>query len=368
MLIEPVNGSSGRRRVRAFLRLCVAGFAISFSAIAQAEDAPPLRERLKATPFGIAWEAYANGNSDIWVMKADGSGAVNLTSTVDVNEHYPQISPDGKHICFNVDTGEGRTAVRSLWVMDIDGKNRTKIADKAREPFWGPDSKVIGYLPQEYDKFDVVDYYTKGLMYYHVDSGKTEPHPNSEKLRHLYHPRFSPNGKWIVATVHAGMNLSHAILLIEAHGDKIINLKIPGCRPSISPDGQHIAWGSEDHELDTAPIDTDSESPSVGPRQLRIRDEKNKVYHIAWSPDGRFVSFSRGPDGEGDLSKTGTFQAACEIIGVYATNWNLYAVSAEKPGVIDLSKAGDGEVTQLTTTGDSNKEPFWFVAAKPAKE
>src|SRR5947209_250494 len=223
MLIEPVNGFSGRRRVRTFLMLCVAGFAISLSTIAHAQDAPPLRERLKATRFGIAWEAYANGNSDIWVMKADGTGAVNLTSTPDVNEHYPQIAPDGKHICFNVDTGEGRTAVRSLWVMDIDGKNRTKIADKAREPFWGPDSKVIGYLPQEYDKFDVVDYYTKGLMYYHVDSGKTEPHPNSEKLRHLYHPRFSPNGKWIVATVHAGMNLSHAILLIEAHGDKIIN-------------------------------------------------------------------------------------------------------------------------------------------------
>ncbi|HET6250057.1 MAG TPA: hypothetical protein VFE47_20365 [Tepidisphaeraceae bacterium] len=332
------------------------------------EPATSLRERLKAEPFKIAWESYANGNSDIYVMAADGSTPVNITNTPDVQEHYPQVSPDGKKICFNVDSGEGRDAVRSLWIMDIDGKNRKQIADHAREPFWSPDGKVIGYLPQEYPKFDVIDYYTKGMMYYHVDTGKTEPHPNSDKLRHLYHPRFSPNGKWIVSTVHGGMGFGHAILLIEAHGDRIINLKIPGCRPSISPDGKHVAWGSSDNELDTAPLDTDSENPSVGKWEVHIKDPKNKIYHIAWSPDGKFVSFSRGPDGEGDLTKTGTFQAACEIIGVYAKGWNIYAVSAAHPGVIDLTKATDAEVVQLTTSGDSNKEPAWFKATPPAKE
>lgn len=330
----------------------------------RAEEPATLRERLKAEPFKIAWEAYVNGNSDIFVMAADGSGIVNLTHSPIGQEHYPQISPDGKKICFTVDTGEGRDAVRSLWLMDIDGKNRRKLADNAREPFWSPDGKIIGYLPQEYPKFAVIDYYTKGLDYYHLDTGAIEHHPNSAKLRHLYHPRFAPNGKWIVSTVHAGMGFSHAILLIEAHGDKIINLKIPGCRPTISPDGKHIAWGSGDHELDTAPLDTDSETPSVGTWEFRIKDAKKKIYHIAWSPDGRYVSFSRGPDGEGDLTKTGTFQAACEIIGVYAKDWDIYAVSAEHPGELDLNTAGDKDVVRLTSDGNSNKEPAWIPAGK----
>ncbi|HZK81112.1 MAG TPA: hypothetical protein VFC46_08600 [Humisphaera sp.] len=343
-----------------FLPLILAGIVLTMQLSGLADEAVSLRERLKAEPLKIAWECYVDGNSEIFVMNADGSHQVNLTNTPGVNEHYPLVSPDGTKIAFTIDAGEGRDAVRSLWVMDIDGKNRVKIADRAREQFWSPDGKIIAYLPQEYDKFAVIDYYTKGLMYYHLDTGKTEAHPNSEKLRHLYHPRFAPNGKWIVSTVHGGMGFSHAILLIEAKGDRIINLGIPGCRPSISPDGKHVAWGSSDNEIDTALLDTDAATPAVGQWQLRIKDKKNKIYHIAWSPDGKYVAFSRGPDGEGDLTKPGTFQAACEIIGVYAKNWNLFAVPADRARTIDLSTATDADLVQLTTNGASNKEPNWF--------
>lgn len=342
------------------------------SAMAQrgAEATPDvsLVERLKASPFKIAWESYVDGNWEIFVSQADGSGATNLTNTPQQNEHYPQVSPDGTQICFTVDTGEGRTAVRSLWVMDADGTHRRKLADQAREPFWAPDSRTIGYLPQEYPKFNVIDYYTKGLVFYHLDSGKAEPHVNSEQLHHLYNPCFARNGKWIAATVHAGMGFSHAILLIEAHGPRIINLKIPGCRPCLSPDNRQIAWGAGDHELAIAPLDLEAETPAVGPRQLTIKDARLKIYHIDWSPDGRYLAFSRGPKSEGDTSKPGTFQAACEIVGVYAAGWDLCAASAELRGTLDLNTAGNTSFVQLTHNGASNKEPAWFLPARPAKQ
>src|SRR5882672_10035835 len=320
----------------------------------------PLKERLNGSPFKIAYECYVNDNWEIFVMNADGSHPVNLTSTPKEHEHYPQVSPDGTKICFSVDDGEGRDAVRSLYVMDVDGRNRRKLADHAREPFWRPDSKVIGFLPQEYSKFNVIDYYTKGLSFYDLASGTIEPHPNTTNLHHLYNPCWSANGKWIAATVHAGMGVGHAILLIEARGNKIINLKIPGCRPCISPDSKQIAWGAGDHEIAAAPLDLDSDEPSITQWRLRIRDHTNEIYHVDWSPDSRFLSFSRGPASKGVPNKPGTFLAACEIVGVFAAGWNLCAVSAEHDGIIDLNNCANSDSLMLTTNGASNKESAWF--------
>ena len=343
--------------------------AALFMAVTAAADAQaPFRERLSGLPFKIAYETYVNDNWEIFVMNADGSNPVNLTQTPKEHEHYPQVSPDGTKICFSVDQGEGRDAVRSLYVMDSDGKNRKKLVDSAREPFWSPDGKVIGFLPQEYPKFNVMDYYTKGMSFYDLDTGQIKPHPNSTNLYHLYNPGFSQNGKWIVSTVHAGMGFDHAILAIEARGNKIINLNIPGCRPCLSPDGKQIAWGSGDHEIVAAPIDLDSDSPTVGHWRLRIQDKTNETYHVDWSPDSRFLSLSRGPASKGDPAKPGTFQAACEIVGVYAPGWNLCAVPAEREGVVDLNHSPDADFVMLTTNGFSNKESAWFLPPRKTKE
>jgi Tol biopolymer transport system component len=346
------------------LLLCVA--ALSATALF-ASEAQPIGEQLKTLPYRIAYESYVDNNWEIFTMKPDGSDEVNLTKTPGEHEHYPQVSPDGKMICYTVDKGEGRDTVRSLWVMNVDGSHRKKLVDSAREPFWAPDSKVIGFLPQEYPKFNVIDYYTKGMSFYDLATGKIEEHPNTAKLHHLYNPSFSPNGKWIAATVHAGMGYSHAILLIERHGDKIIDLKIPGCRPCLSRDGQQIAWGPGDHEIATAPIDLNSENPKVGPRRVQIKDEKNKIYHVDWSPDSKYLSISRGPEGEGDLTKPGTFHAACEIVGIYAPGWNIIGVSATRQGVLDLNKASDADFVTLTRDGNSNKESAWYLASPNGK-
>ena len=221
---------------------------------------------MKPLPFKIAYESYVNNNWEIFVMNPDGSEPVNLTNTPEEHELYPQVSPDGTKICFVVDKGEGRDTVRSVYYMDFNGKRRIKVGDYAREPFWRADGKVIGFLPQEYPRFNVVDYSTTGMSFYDLATGKIEPHVNTTNLHHLYNPNFSPDGKWVVATVHAGMGVSHGIFLIEAHGNKLINLNIPGCRPCLSPDGKQIAWGPDDHEIAAAPINLEADEPKVGRR------------------------------------------------------------------------------------------------------
>ena len=335
---------------------------MSLLALNAGADEPTLRDQLGGSHFKLVCEGYVDQNWDLFVMNADGSQRENLTHTPDISELYPQASPDGSKISFMVDTGEGREIIRSAWVLNVDGTDRKKIADYARQAFWGPDSKVVAYLPQEYPKFNVIDYFTKGIMFYDLSTGKTTPHPNNENIRHLYNPGFSPNGKWIVATVHAGMGFSHTNLLIEAHGDRVINLGIPGCRPTISPDGKFVAWGPGDHEVATAPLDTDADEPKVGDKILQVFDEKNKVYHIDWSPDGKFVSCSCGPNGKGDISQPKTYASASEIVGVYAKGWNIYVVPANA-GAVHLDQP-DPNALALTTDGESHKESDWFQPKK----
>jgi len=84
---------------------------------------------------------------------------VNITNTPKEQEHYPQISPDGtKEFASRWIRGragkqfEGSTSWKSM------AKKRRKLLDSAREPFWSPDGKVIGFLPQEFPKFNVIDY------------------------------------------------------------------------------------------------------------------------------------------------------------------------------------------------------------------
>ena len=349
------------RKLRACLPFLLALQAATYFSVAPAEAQSCLRDLLKPTGFKIAYESYVDGNSDIYVMNADGSCPVKLTDTPTEQEHYPQISPDASKIAFVSDMGEGRETVRSLYVMDIDGKNRKKIADHAREPFWSPDGKLIGFLPQEFPKFDVIDFSTKGMMFYDLATGEITPHMNSTNLHHLYNPSWAAGGKWIVATVHAGMGVGHGILLIEARGTNIINLKIHGCRPTFSPDGKQVAWGASDQELAAADIDLSEERPHIGTYNVRIRDVKpTKIYHVDWSPDGQFLAFSRGPDSGGDPSKPGTHQAAAEVHGVYAKGWDICAVKVDRAAHLRLPEATEADFCQLTTNGFSNKEPSWF--------
>lgn len=337
-----------------------------------------LKQRLSNTPYQLIYETYNKDNWDLAVVRADGSGQVNLTNSPGVHELYPQASPDGTRICFLVESGSGRSTMRSVWVMDIDGKNRMQIAENARQPFWSPDSKTVCYLPQEFSKFNVADYFTKGLNFYELDTGNTRQHANSRRLHHLYNPHFAANGKWIAATVHAGMGYGHTNILVEANGDRIINLgeraaaelskgekqEFGGCRPCISPDNKLIAWGRTDHDICVAELDLNAAEPYVGKLITTINDPVNKIYHVDWSPDGQFLSISRGPKSNGDISKPGTHEAACEMVGSYAKDWDLVAVPATEHTRIELQTADDTMFHQLTHDGQSNKESDWFQPAE----
>ncbi len=305
--------------------------------------AEELARELKEVPYRVLYETWQNDNWELCAANADGSKIVNLTNTPDAHELYPHASPDGTKICCVCDEGTGANKVRNVYVMNIDGTDRLLVARNARQPCWKPDSTAIAYLKGEVEQFSYTDYATKEVWIYDLATRQHAQHPN-EDLYHLYNLCWSPDGKWFIATVHAGMGYEHAILAFEADGQAVYDLKIPGCRPDISPDGKRIAWGPSDWALRVGDLDFSHGALRViNARDVVTSDKPIKIYHVDWSPDGKYIAFSRGPDRK-------ILGLIPEIVGAKARDWNI--------GVADVSQTNRS--IMITSDGNCNKEPDWI--------
>ena len=310
---------------------------------------PSLAEELQRSPHKILFESYADDNWELFVINADGSSRTNLTNTPDVHELYAQASPDGRHICFLADVEKGGKTLRSVHYMNADGTGRTLVAEKARQPCWGPDGKRIAFVKQEFSRFKIDDFASKRLYIYDLASGKTVEHPN-EKIHHLYGLSWAANGDWIVSTVHGGMGYGHAILAIQVDGNNVFDLKIPGCRPCLSADGTRVTWSRDDHTICVADVDFSPSGATVSNVVVVHQHEKLHLYHPDFSPDGKYITFSMGPGGRVRAKGPGTHAQLAEMVGVWG-EWDVYL----KP------VGGQGEPLRLTTDENlSNKESEWI--------
>jgi dipeptidyl aminopeptidase/acylaminoacyl peptidase len=302
---------------------------------------PSTELNLKEIPFKIVYETYhqTNGreNWELFLMNADGSNPVNLTNTPALDEMYPHVSPDGTKVCFVVDELVGDNKVRNVYYMNIDGTGRVKVAENARDPCWSPDGKTIAYLKGEFDRYTITDYASKGLFFYDLETQKHREHPN-KTLHHLYNICWSADGGWFFATVHGGMGFKHAILAFETSGTRVFDLtpyRVTGCRPDCSIDGKKVTWGASDCDLCAGNIDLTTSTPKVMDAHGVIKCQKGyETYHADFSPDGNYIAFSYGPEGD-------------EVVGGKAPGWNIC--------VSDLA----GKWVQVTLDGNHNKEPDW---------
>jgi Tol biopolymer transport system component len=189
-----------------------------------------------------------------------------------------------------------------------------------------------------------------GLFFFDLRSGNHVQHPN-QSIEHLFNPCWSPDGRWIVTSVNGGkLGFGFAIVAIEASGNKVFNLGLTGCRPDFSTDGRKIAWGSSDYVLKIANWDLTSKEPRITEAHEIVADSPQSeiyVYYVDWSPDGKYVLFSRGPSHKGKYP----LNVHPAFPGEIAEGWQICVADAK----------GFNQWVALTSVQAkrSDKEPDW---------
>jgi Tol biopolymer transport system component len=233
----------------------------------------------------IAFESIRDGNVEIFVMNADGTGQTNLTNNPAADDD-PGFSPDGTKIAF-VSTRDGN---REIYVINADGTNPTRLTNDPADdiqPGFSPDGTKIAFASNRAGNRDIYVMNVDGTTPTRLTS-----HPAADRA-----PAFSPDGTKI--TFRSDRDGNGEIYLMNADGTGQTNLTnnpAEDFAPGFSPDGTKIAFASTRAGNDEVFV-----MNADGTDQTNITNSPLGDNYPAFSPDGTRIAFRSARDGNREI-------------------------------------------------------------------
>jgi serine/threonine-protein kinase len=305
-------------------------------------DAVPIVEGVQVNSGGWAQYsvasdgsmAYLSGSTPlnpstrpVWV---DRKGQEELMAAPSNNYSFPRISPDGKQIALRVRDSAGNS---DIWIWDCARGTLSRLTfdTKSASPLWTLDGKRIAFLSSRNGN--------QNIFWKAADGTGEDEKLVSVNDRALAPYSWSSDGKVMVLIELNGANFDIATLSMEGdHTRKpLLHEKYNETYPSISPDGQWIAYESDEsgrYEVYVRPF------PEVNKGKWQMSTGGGSL--PVWSPDGRELFYRSGDTIMTLTVKTKpTFSAGKpEPLARKITDWETVASGLSLYNLWDISPDG----------------------------
>ncbi len=245
----------------------------------------------------IAFYSDMDGNPEIYIMQADGSGLLRLTNDPAFDDS-PTLSPDISQVVFLSARDDPDPTFPDLkyeiYLVDIDGQNLHRLTETETgedHPAWSPDgSKII--FDADYDGDGFYEIYT-------IDPDGTNLTRLTENAANDQFADWSPDGQQIAFS--SDRNGNWDIFVMNADGSNQQALTdSPDWElfPAWSPDGDQIAFnGLAPNSGNTDVFIMTADGNDI----LQLTDSLGFDENPVWSPDGSLIAFQTQRDGNFEI-------------------------------------------------------------------
>jgi Tol biopolymer transport system component len=236
----------------------------------------------------IVFTSDRGGSWQIYTMNPDGSDqtqVTNLAPNDDNRSAFPVISPDGRRIAFNYNSGNGP----DLYIINVDGSGLRQLTTDHGSlfPRWSPDGKRIA--------FATVSPLGTAVIATMAADGTGKRNILTTDLWDNFGPIYTPSGKQILFQSSMG-GLVSAVWIMNTDGSHQHRLTAPalkGAANAISPDGRHVLLINN---LNSPPaLPNASFVMNIDGSGLRQLAPLARFHHDlapSYSPDGKRISFA----------------------------------------------------------------------------